>query len=113
MIHFSLLFILLRIKLPCYVLWISIGTSETLGRGAVQYMSAGSGIRHSEMNSSDELYVHYSFYRNFRFTEASYKETSHLKPVKLICYYAIEADIKLSWPGCASYKSGSSPIQEV
>jgi redox-sensitive bicupin YhaK (pirin superfamily) len=33
----------------------SIGTSETLGRGAVQYMSAGSGIRHSEMNSSDEL----------------------------------------------------------
>lgn len=33
----------------------SIGTSETLGRGAVQYMSAGTGIRHSEMNNNDEL----------------------------------------------------------
>ncbi|KAG0608678.1 hypothetical protein M758_8G123800 [Ceratodon purpureus] len=33
----------------------SIGTSETLERGAVQYMSAGTGIRHSEMNNNDEL----------------------------------------------------------
>jgi redox-sensitive bicupin YhaK (pirin superfamily) len=28
----------------------SIGTSETLGRGAVQFMTAGSGVRHSEQN---------------------------------------------------------------
>ncbi|XP_024356605.1 uncharacterized protein [Physcomitrium patens] len=33
----------------------SIGTSETLGRGSVQYMSAGTGIRHSEMNNGDDL----------------------------------------------------------
>ncbi|KAG0557093.1 hypothetical protein KC19_11G101600 [Ceratodon purpureus] len=33
----------------------SIGTSETLGRGSVQYMSAGTGIRHSEMNNNDSL----------------------------------------------------------
>ena len=28
----------------------SIGTSETLGRGAVQFMTSGSGVRHSEHN---------------------------------------------------------------
>lgn len=28
----------------------SMGTSETLGRGSVQYMTAGTGIRHSEYN---------------------------------------------------------------
>jgi redox-sensitive bicupin YhaK (pirin superfamily) len=33
----------------------SIGTSESLGRGAVQYMSAGTGIRHSEMNNGQEM----------------------------------------------------------
>eukprot|EP00128_Syssomonas_multiformis_P010897 Colp12_sorted_trinity150504_noHs@5058 len=30
----------------------STGTKETLGRGCVQYMSAGTGIRHSEFNES-------------------------------------------------------------
>lgn len=30
----------------------SMGTSETIGRGSVQYMSAGSGISHSEHNLS-------------------------------------------------------------
>lgn len=29
------------------------GAKETLGRGAVQYMSAGLGVRHSEMNDND------------------------------------------------------------
>lgn len=30
----------------------SMGTSETLGRGAVQFMTAGTGVRHSEHNLS-------------------------------------------------------------
>ncbi|CAK9225661.1 unnamed protein product [Sphagnum troendelagicum] len=33
----------------------SIGTAETLGRGSVQYMSAGRGISHSEMNNGNEM----------------------------------------------------------
>ncbi len=32
----------------------SMGNKETLTRGEVQYMSAGTGITHSEMNESDE-----------------------------------------------------------
>ena len=31
----------------------SIGTKETLGRGSIQFMTAGSGIRHSEENNGD------------------------------------------------------------
>eukprot|EP01065_Artemidia_motanka_P011190 TRINITY_DN1600_c0_g1_i2.p2 TRINITY_DN1600_c0_g1~~TRINITY_DN1600_c0_g1_i2.p2 ORF type:complete len:270 (+),score=81.08 TRINITY_DN1600_c0_g1_i2:61-870(+) len=31
----------------------SMGSSETLGRGAVQFMTAGRGVMHSEQNSSD------------------------------------------------------------
>eukprot|EP00669_Euglena_mutabilis_P009765 TRINITY_DN4599_c0_g1_i1.p1 TRINITY_DN4599_c0_g1~~TRINITY_DN4599_c0_g1_i1.p1 ORF type:complete len:219 (+),score=28.73 TRINITY_DN4599_c0_g1_i1:23-658(+) len=31
----------------------STGTKETLGRGSVQFMTAGSGIRHSEFNHGD------------------------------------------------------------
>jgi hypothetical protein len=34
----------------------SEGHKETLGRGAVQYMSAGTGVWHSEMNEGDETY---------------------------------------------------------
>lgn len=30
----------------------SMGTSETLSRGAIQFMTAGSGVRHSEANNS-------------------------------------------------------------
>eukprot|EP00245_Coleochaete_scutata_P012527 TRINITY_DN4868_c0_g1_i4.p1 TRINITY_DN4868_c0_g1~~TRINITY_DN4868_c0_g1_i4.p1 ORF type:complete len:348 (+),score=43.73 TRINITY_DN4868_c0_g1_i4:141-1184(+) len=33
----------------------SMGTAETLGRGAAQYMSAGRGITHSEMNEGSDL----------------------------------------------------------
>eukprot|EP01139_Manchomonas_bermudensis_P006014 Amastigsp_a176227_86.p1 type:complete len:287 gc:universal Amastigsp_a176227_86:1-861(+) len=33
----------------------SMGSKETLGRGAVQYMSAGRGVRHSELNDRDEV----------------------------------------------------------
>ncbi|CAI5975823.1 unnamed protein product [Closterium sp. NIES-64] len=33
----------------------SMGTAETLGRGCVQYMSAGTGVTHSEMNNSGQL----------------------------------------------------------
>ena len=47
------------------LLLISIGTSETLGRGSVQYMSAGTGIQHSEMNNNDDLYVIDSLYNEF------------------------------------------------
>ena len=32
----------------------SLGNSEALGRGAVQYMSAGTGVVHSELNASPE-----------------------------------------------------------
>lgn len=32
----------------------SMGTEETLGRGGVQFMTAGRGIRHSEHNLHDE-----------------------------------------------------------
>lgn len=32
----------------------SMGHKESLGRGAIQYMSAGSGITHSELNEGDE-----------------------------------------------------------
>jgi redox-sensitive bicupin YhaK (pirin superfamily) len=32
----------------------SMGNKESLGRGAVQYLSAGSGITHSEMNDGAE-----------------------------------------------------------
>jgi redox-sensitive bicupin YhaK (pirin superfamily) len=32
----------------------SMGSAETLGRGAVQYMSAGTGVRHSEFNQSPD-----------------------------------------------------------
>lgn len=31
----------------------SIGTKETLGRGSIQFMTAGSGVRHSEHNLDD------------------------------------------------------------
>lgn len=37
----------------------SLGHSETLGRGAVQFTSAGSGISHSEMNGSNNSLVHF------------------------------------------------------
>jgi hypothetical protein len=33
----------------------SMGNKESLGRGAVQYLSAGTGITHSEMNDGGEL----------------------------------------------------------
>lgn len=33
----------------------SMGTAESLGRGSVQYMSAGTGVTHSEMNDEDEM----------------------------------------------------------
>ena len=33
----------------------SMGTEETLGRGSVQFMTAGTGIYHSEHNLSKEL----------------------------------------------------------
>eukprot|EP00250_Pteridium_aquilinum_P025935 c3191_g1_i1 orf=74-835(-) len=33
----------------------SLGAHETLGRGGVQYMSAGLGVTHSEMNNGDKL----------------------------------------------------------
>ena len=36
----------------------SMGTSESLGRGCAQYLSAGTGITHSEMNAGDEVWVH-------------------------------------------------------
>jgi quercetin 2,3-dioxygenase len=32
----------------------SMGTSESLGRGSIQFMTAGSGIRHSEFNEGDK-----------------------------------------------------------
>ena len=32
----------------------SMGNKESLGRGAVQYLSAGTGITHSEMNEADD-----------------------------------------------------------
>ena len=33
----------------------SMGNKESLGRGAVQYLSAGTGITHSETNDADEV----------------------------------------------------------
>ncbi|KAK9835159.1 hypothetical protein WJX81_002169 [Elliptochloris bilobata] len=33
----------------------SLGNSEALGRGAVQYMSAGTGVVHSELNDAAEM----------------------------------------------------------
>lgn len=33
----------------------SMGTFETLGRGSVQYMSAGTGVTHSEMNKGNQI----------------------------------------------------------
>ena len=33
----------------------SMGTAETLKQGSIQYMSAASGVRHSEFNKSKEL----------------------------------------------------------
>ena len=32
----------------------SMGTEETLGRGGVQFMTAGTGIRHSEHNVQED-----------------------------------------------------------
>lgn len=37
----------------------SLGHSETIGRGAVQFTSAGRGIAHSEMNGSADELVHF------------------------------------------------------
>ena len=36
----------------------SMGHTETMGRGAVQFTSAGTGIEHSEENSSDKQDLH-------------------------------------------------------
>ena len=33
----------------------SMGNTESLSRGAIQYLSAGTGITHSEMNDGDEI----------------------------------------------------------
>lgn len=35
-----------------------MGNKESLGRGAVQYLSAGTGITHSEMNDGAETCRH-------------------------------------------------------
>lgn len=64
----------------------SMGNSETLGRGEVQYMSAGDGIYHSEKNLSDsetlrllQIWVYPPakslprLYGSHRFTEAERK----------------------------------------
>lgn len=32
----------------------SMGTSESLGRGSIQFMTAGTGVAHSEMNNGDK-----------------------------------------------------------
>jgi redox-sensitive bicupin YhaK (pirin superfamily) len=37
----------------------SNGNSETLGRGSIQYMSAGTGIYHSEMNKHENKPVRF------------------------------------------------------
>lgn len=37
----------------------SLGSKETLPRGGVQYMSAGTGVRHSEMNAHSSLPVRF------------------------------------------------------
>ena len=37
-----------------HVLQDSMGTSETLGRGSIQFMTAGTGVRHSEHNRDPE-----------------------------------------------------------
>jgi hypothetical protein len=37
----------------------SMGNHEVLGRGGIQFTSAGSGIRHSEFNGSDKEMVHF------------------------------------------------------
>ena len=36
-----------------------MGTSETLGRGAIQFMTAGTGVRHSERNLSPDKPLHF------------------------------------------------------
>jgi len=37
----------------------SMGNKESLGRGAIQYLSAGTGITHSEMNDDGDDEVHF------------------------------------------------------
>lgn len=51
-------------KFPVLLTWssCSIGTAESLGRGSVQYMSAGTGVTHSEMNRGDDMYGNFQFY---------------------------------------------------
>lgn len=40
----------------------SMGTEETLGRGSVQFMTAGGGVRHSEYNHEKDSGLRYLGY---------------------------------------------------
>lgn len=85
----------------------SMGTAESLGRGCVQYMSAGTGVTHSEMNRTNSLlrFLQIWIKPNARGLPPNYgsrvfsKEDRHNKMQALVTSYANAAENQDSGKG--------------
>jgi len=81
----------------------SMGTSETLGRGAVQFMTAGTGVRHSERNLDPE--------RPLRFIQMWVEPRQRSLPPNYGSYSSELADRQDKWLHLASDVGKGAPVQ--